>query len=46
MENLIEGIQFELDMIRHTLLINPENQKLSTQELDLLVNKEFKDSRD
>lgn len=42
----IEVIELELDMIRYTLLLNPENQKLSSEELDLLVNEEFKDSRD
>ena len=42
----LDMINFELDMIRLCLMLNPENQKLSSDELDKLVTQEYKDSRD
>ncbi len=42
----LEAIEFELNMIRYILLLNPENQKLSAQELDQLVTEEYKMSKD
>ncbi len=39
-----EKIDFEMDMIRATLMLNPENLKLSPEEMDKLVVQEYKDS--
>ncbi len=41
-----ESIEFELDMIRFILMHNPANENLSPEEMDELVRKEFKESRE
>lgn len=41
-----DQIDLELSMIRATLMLNPENRNLSSDELDRLVLQEFKDSQD
>ena len=38
--------QFELEMIKASLLLNPENLKLSPEDFEKLAIQEFKDSRD
>ncbi|MCM2339401.1 MAG: hypothetical protein NDI62_03025 [Burkholderiales bacterium] len=35
---------FEMDMLRATLMLNPENLELSSEEMDRLVAKEYKES--
>ena len=44
--NEIDAIEFELDMIRCVLLLNPENKKLSPNEFDQLVVEEYNLSKD
>lgn len=46
MVNTAESIEFELDMIRYALMLNPENQNLSREELNELARKELKESRE
>lgn len=46
MVNTAESIEFELEMIRCTLMLNPENQKLSHEEFNELARKELKESRE
>jgi hypothetical protein len=38
--------QFELEMIKVSLLLNPENINLSPEDFEKLAIQEFKDSRD
>jgi len=42
----VDIINFELGMIRSCLMLNPENQNLSPDEMDKLVAEEYVLSRD
>lgn len=41
----VSSQEMELDMIRATLLLNPENLNLTASELDRMVTEEYKQSR-
>jgi len=38
----IESFNMETEMIRYCLMLNPENRKLSSEEIDRLVADEYK----
>ncbi len=46
MDYSINSAEFELDMIRFTIMRNPANQNLSPKEIDEMARKEFKESRE
>lgn len=39
-----QGAEMELELVKSTLLLNPENQKLSEEELNKLALEEIKDA--
>ena len=40
-----DSVQFELDMIRYILMLDPANHDIPIEEMDKLVNEEYMESR-